>query len=185
VVLDFGTGCEINGKIRKGKIITVYSGPLHIPGKKAVTELDGYEVNGRSIQGRFEVRNITEPGSNQRKFSRTVTNAKLTNLATGKWRSWSGELVMTQVEGNGTPLWPVDDVYQLTGRREVQTSEGRSWVAETTKPLVKAFSCPWISEGVLKIRVSGTVGELNYGDGACDNEAILTINGTSKTLKLG
>ena len=37
MVLDFGTGCEMNGHVRKGKIITVYSGPLSKPGSKAVT----------------------------------------------------------------------------------------------------------------------------------------------------
>jgi len=185
VTLDFGTGCEINGHVRKGKIITVYSGPLHIPGSKAVTELDGYQVDGRSIEGRFVIQNTTEPGSNQRRFSRSVTNAKMTHLATGKWKMWSGVMVMLQVEGNGTPLWPADDVYQLTGRREGQNSEGRKWVAETASPLVKAFACRWISQGILKVSVSGTVGELNYGDGTCDNEATLTINGRSRTLKLG
>ncbi|HLO82868.1 MAG TPA: hypothetical protein VK166_18010 [Chitinophagaceae bacterium] len=184
VVLDFGTGCEINGHVRKGKIITVYSGPLHIPGNKAVTEFDGYQIDDFKVTGRHVILNSTEPGANQRKFTRTVENAKVTNVSTGFWRSWSAVITMKQIEGNGTPLWPVDDVYQFTGRREGANSKGRTWVSETKEPLIKAFTCPWISKGILVISVNGTVGSIDFGNGACDDEATVTINGVSKTIKL-
>lgn len=184
VVIDFGTGCETNGHIRKGKIITVYSGPLHIPGSKAVTEFDGYQIDDFKITGRHVILNSTEPGSNQRRFTRTVENAKLTNVSTGFWRSWSGVTVMKQIEGNGTPLWPVDDIYQFTGRREGANSRGKTWVSETKEPLIKAFTCPWISKGIQVVSVNGTVGSIDFGNGTCDDEATVTINGVSKTIKL-
>jgi hypothetical protein len=184
VVIDFGAGCETNGHIRKGKIITVYSGPLHIPGNKAVTEFDGYQIDDFKITGRHVILNSTEPGSNQRRFTRTVENAKLTNVSTGFWRTWSGAIIMKQIEGNGTPLWPVDDIYQFTGRREGANSKGKTWISETKEPLIKAFTCPWISKGILVISVNGTVGSINFGEGACDDEATVTINGMSKTIKL-
>jgi hypothetical protein len=57
-------------------------------------------------------------------------------------------------------------------------------MAEVTSPLVKAFTCRWISKGTVKIRVNDTVGLLDYGNGDCDNEATLTVNGTSRTIKL-
>lgn len=183
VVLDFGTGCEMNGITRKGKIITVYSGPLHIPGNKAVTEFDGYQVNDLKITGRHQIQNTTEPGSNQRRFTRTV-ESKATNLTSGVWRTWSGVMVMRQVEGNGTPLWPVDDVYQFTGSRRGEHSNGRKWVAETKEPLVKAFACRWISKGILLVKVNDTVGTLDFGNGTCDDEATLTVNGVTKAIKL-
>ena len=183
VVLDFGTGCEMNGRIRKGRIITVYSGPLHKPGGKAVTEFDGYQVDGRRIEGRHVIENTTAPGSNQRQFTRTYTK-KITSADGSTWRSWNGTTVMTQVEGNGTPLFPRDDVYQFTGSRRGESSNGRTWTAEVAEPLVKAFSCRWISRGILRLKVNDTVGLLNFGDGTCDNEARLTVNGETKTIKL-
>lgn len=185
VVLDFGSGCEVKGRVRKGKIITVYSGPLHRPGSKAVTEFDGYQVDNLQITGRHEIQNTTEPGSNQRRFTRTVTNAKVTEATTGVWRSWSGTTIMRQVEGNGTPFWPLDDVYQFIHTRRGESSKGNSWTTETKEPLVKAFTCRWISKGILEITRNGNKGQLNFGDGTCDNEATLTVNGVSKVIKLG
>jgi hypothetical protein len=184
VVIDFGTGCETNGHVRKGKIITVYSGPLHIPGNKAVTEFDGYQIDDLKIAGRHVILNSTEPGSNQRRFTRTVENARLTHVTTGFWRSWNGVITMKQIEGNGTPLWPVDDIYQFTGKRDGANSRGKTWVSETKEPLIKAFTCPWISKGIQMINMNGTIGSINFGDGTCDDEATVTINGVSKTIKL-
>jgi hypothetical protein len=183
VVLDFGTGCEINGITRKGKIITVYSGPLHVPGSKAVTEFDGYQINDLKIAGRYVVQNTTEPGSNQRRFTRTV-ESKVTQVSTGNWRTWSGVSVMKQIEGNGTPLWPVDDVYQFTGSRKGENSKGRKWASETKEPLIKAFICRWISKGILLVRVNDTVATLDFGNGTCNDEATITVNGVSKVIKL-
>ncbi len=183
VVLDFGTGCVMNGHTRKGKIITVYSGPLHKPGSKAVTEFDGYQIDNHRIMGRHEVKNTTLPGSNQREFTRTI-EAKVLNVNDQSWRTWTANTVLKQIEGNGTPLFPMDDVYQISGSRRGESSKGRTWAAEIINPLVKAFTCRWISKGIIKIRVNDTVGTLDYGNGTCDNEAVLTINGASRTIKL-
>jgi hypothetical protein len=183
VTLDFGAGCEMNGHVRKGKIITVYSGPLHKPGNKAMTEFDGYYVDGRKIEGRHQIENTTTPGANNRQFTRTYTK-KITSADGQSWKSWAGTTIMTQVEGNGTPLWPVDDVFQITGTRNGQSSNGRTWVAEVTNPLVKAFTCRWISKGILKISINDNTGVLDFGNGSCDNEATLTVNGATRTIKL-
>lgn len=183
VVLDFGTGCVMNGHTRKGKIITVYSGPLHKPGSRAVTEFESYQIDDHRIMGRHEVKNTTQPGSNQREFTRII-EAKVLNVNDQSWRSWVATSVLKQVEGNGTPLFPLDDIYQVSGSRRGESSKGRTWSAEIINPLVKAFTCRWISKGIVSIRVNGTVGILDYGNGACDSEAVLTINGTSRTIKL-
>jgi hypothetical protein len=184
VVIDFGTGCETRGHLRKGKIITVYSGPLHMPGKSAVTTFDGYQVDSFKIEGKHTILNSTEPGGNQRSFTRSVENAKITNVNTSFWRSWSGIRVMTQLEGNGTPLFPLDDVYQFTGGMRGGNANGRSWSSTIVNPLIKAFTCSWISQGTIEIRVNDTVGVLDFGNGACDNAATVTVNGVSREISL-
>jgi hypothetical protein len=184
VVIDFGTGCTAREHLRKGKIITVYSGPLYIPGNTAVTTFDGYQVDSFKVEGKHTIRNSTEPGSNQRSFSRTVENARLRNVNTGFWWSWSGTRVMKQVEGNGTPLFPLDDVYQFTGSKRGENANGKKWTATIVTPLVRAFSCRWISAGTIEIRVNDTVGVLDFGNGTCDNSATVTVNGVSRVISL-
>lgn len=184
VVIEFGNDCRINGRVRKGRIVTMYSGPLHIPGNKSVTELDGYFLDSMKITGRFQLQNTTEPGSNQRRFTRTVS-AKVYSLNRNIWWSWSGTTVTTQIEGNGTPMFPRDDIFRITFSRKGEYSDGRTWAAETKEPLIKAFTCPWISKGSVFIRTNGREAILDYGKGECDKEATLTINGVSKVIKLG
>ncbi len=184
VVIDFGDGCVAREHFRKGKIITVYSGPLHIPGNKAVTTFEGYQVDSFTVAGKHTILNSTRPGDNQRSFTRTVENAVVKNIKTNFWWSWSGARVMTQVEGNGTPLFPLDDVYQFTGSRHGENANGKKWSATIVNPLVKAFTCRWISQGTVDIRVNDTVGVLDFGNGDCDNTATVTVNGVSRVISL-
>jgi hypothetical protein len=184
VTIDFGSGCEVKGHLRKGKIITVYSGRLHVPGNKAVTTFDNYSIDSFKIEGKHTVQNTTSPGSNQRSFSTTVENARITNINNGNWCSWNSNRKMTQVEGNGTPFFPRDDIFSITGSRSVACSNGKNWTSEITEPLLKKFTCKWIVKGVVKISLNKTVGLLDFGDGSCDNKATITADGVSRAITL-
>jgi hypothetical protein len=184
VVIDFGAGCTAREHLRKGKIITVYSGPLSVPGNTAVTTFDGYQVDSFKIEGKHTILNSSEPGGNHRSFTRKVENARITNLNSNFWLSWSGTRVMKQLEGNGTPLYPIDDIYQFTGGMKGENANGKTWSSEIVTPLVKAFSCRWISKGTVQIRVNDTVGVLDFGNGDCDNTATVTVNGVSRVISL-
>jgi hypothetical protein len=184
VTIDFGTGCEIRGHLRKGKIITVYSGHLHVPGKKAVTTFENFSIDNFKIEGKHTLQNTTAPGSNQRSFTSTAENAKITNLDNGNWITWNSTRTRLQVEGNGTPFFPRDDIFNITGSRRWENSEGKSWSSEIIEPLVKKFTCKWIVKGVIKISAKESTGILDFGDGSCDNKATLTVGGDSRTITL-
>jgi len=183
VTIDFGTGClGRDGKLRKGKIITVYTGKMHIPGSKATTTFEGYAVDSFAIEGMHEVQNVST--SNQRAWTRKVIAAKITNTNSGKWVSWSCEKTHTQVEGNGTPFWPFDDVFNITGNAKGEKSNGNSWTAAISTPLVRKFICYWIVQGTVNITHNDTEGVLDYGQGDCDNKATITINGVVRDITL-
>ncbi len=182
VTIDFGTGCEVRGHLRKGKIIITYSGKLHIPGSKAVTTFDNYYLDSFKIEGKHTLENTSS--NNQRSFTVTIEEGKVTNVNSGKWCKWNSTRNITQIEGNGTPFWPLDDIFRITGSTRGECSDGKSWTAETTEPLIKKFTCRWIVKGIIKITVNNTTGELNYGDGTCDNKATVTINGEVRVIRL-
>ena len=184
VTIDFGNGCEVRGHLRKGKIITVYTGRLHVPGSKAVTSFDNFSIDSFKIEGKHAVQNTTRPGSNQRSFTATVENARITNVNNGNWCAWKSTRIMTQVEGNGTPFFPKDDIFSITGTRSGACSEGKSWTSEIIEPLMKKIGCKWIVKGLGKISLNNTVGLLDFGDGTCDNKATLTIDGVSRAISL-
>jgi hypothetical protein len=184
VTIDFGSGCEVRGHLRKGKIITVYTGRLHVPGNKAVTTFENFSIDSFKIEGKHTLQNTTTPGSNQRSFTSTAVNAKITNMNSSKWIAWNSTHTKVQVEGNGTPFFPRDDVFNITGGRRTENSAGKSRSSEITEPLVKKFTCKWFVKGLVKISLNDTVGMLDFGEGTCDNKATITVGGVSRTITL-
>lgn len=182
VTINFGDGCRSrDGRVRKGKIVTVYTGPMGRPGSKATTTFDGYKVDSVAVSGTHEV--INNSSSNNRSFTTRVLDGKLT-WDSGRWVRWSSTRTMTQIEGNGTPMWPVDDIFTITGAGRGENSRGNSWAHEVIEPLYKKFTCRWISKGILAIVRNGKTARLDFGDGACDNKATLTVNGQVREITL-
>lgn len=184
VTIDFGAGCEVRGHLRKGKIIIVYSGRMHKPGSMAVTKFENFSIDKFKIEGEHTIKNITAPGGNFRVFTTQIVDGKITNLENGNWCLWNVFHTIKQVEGNGTPFFPRDDVYSITGVRKVECSGGRSRTSEITEPLIRKTACKWIVKGVVKITLNATVGTFDFGDGSCDNQATLTVDGASRAITL-
>lgn len=186
VTINFGaTECVgKDGKRRKGKIITVYSAPMVTPGATATTRFDGFFVNGVKIEGTHIAKNNST--SNVRIFTRTVENGKLT-YPSGDYVEWRATHTNTQVAGLGTPDFPFDDEFTITGgAKGVNKRDGKviEWSRLIAEPLHKAFKCRWFDAGVVKITRNDKHSLFNYGNGNCDNKATITIEGVSKEITL-
>lgn len=183
VTIDFGTGCKgRDGKLRKGKIVSIYTGPMSVPGSKISTTFEGYSVDSFKIDGTHTVENTSS--SNKKEWTVKVADGKITNTNNGNWKLWNSLKVHTQIQGNGTPYYPLDDVFQISGNATGSTSSGYSWSATITNPLIKKFICHWIVKGTVRISRNDNKAILDYGDGACDNKAVITINGVSQNITL-
>jgi hypothetical protein len=191
VVTDFGTGCVgRDGRLRTGKIITEYSGRLVVPGKSATTTFENHTVDTVKVEGTHKIVNTSTANINQ--FTVDVINGKLTR-PNGNYSEWNSHRVRTQFEGLGTPFFPHDDIFRIEGHANGKVQRGTfvaRWRSEITEPLIRRFNCPWIVKGTLVVRretlspSSPFVGRLNFGDGNCDNQATLTINGVVHQITL-
>lgn len=188
IVMDFGNGCTgRDGRLRKGKIISVYTGRLVVPGSVAETTFDGYSVNGVQVQGVHRIKN--ESTSQQSIFTITVRDGKLTK-PNGNYIQWNSTKTITQIEGNGTPFVPIDDVFSIKGESAGTTKRDTlvyQWAARTLpdNPLIKRFACRWITKGKIAIRrTNSDVAVIDYGTGQCDNKATITINGVVLEITL-
>ena len=185
IVIDFGTGCLCrDGKTRKGKIITVFTGRLKVPGSKATTTFDGYYVNEVHVEGKHIIQNNST--SSVRVITRTVENGKLSK-PNGNYILWNATHTNTQVAGLGTPNFHFDDAFSITGN--VSAENGRNgaintWSRSITSPLQKKSNCRWFDAGTVSITRKGQTGSLDYGTGACDNKATITFNGNTRTITL-
>lgn len=193
IVVDFGNGCFSHGHLRSGKIKTVYSGPLRNPGSTATTTFENYKIDSIQVEGTHKITNTTATtsGANQRQLKIEVTDAKLTR-PNGNYVMWNSTRTKTQIEGNGT-IMPADDIFRITGIANGKVKRGNLiilWNSEITEPLIKKFTCRWISKGRIRTvrqglpQTSPWVAVLDYGTGTCDNQANLTINGTTRQITL-
>ncbi len=183
VTIDFGTGClGRDGKYRKGKIVSIYTNPMMVPGAKVSTTFVGYSVDSFAIEGTHITENTST--SNMQGWKISVINGKITNTNTGNWKIWNSVKSVLQIEGNGTPHFPLDDVYKITGGATGSNSAGNTWSSNVVDPLIKKFTCPWIVKGTVRLMRNGNYALLDYGNGECDNLAILYVNGVPHVIHL-
>ena len=183
VTIDFGNGClGRDGKYRKGKIVSIYTKRLLVPGAIVSTTFVEYHVDSFKIEGTHITKNTST--SNMQGLKVTVIDGKITNTNNGNWRKWYSTKDILQIAGNGTPNFPLDDIYKIEGGARGSNSFGHNWASTIIEPLIKRFTCRWIVKGTVRIVRDGREALLDFGNGDCDNDAIIYINGVPHPIKL-
>lgn len=198
VVLDFGTGCVgRDGHLRSGKIITIYTGRLIVPGAKATTHFENFKFDEIKVEGVHEITNLSSPVSvtnpfPPHKWKVVVEGARLTK-PNSNYTEWNSQKTIAQLEGMLTPFIPLDDIYKIEGSANGKVKRDNiivAWKAEITEPFIKKFSCRWIVKGRLRVARmtlssnSPWVAILDYGNGDCNNRAVISINGVLHEITL-
>ena len=101
------------------------------------------------------------------------------------WFSWNSQRTRTMIAGFNTPLYWLDDVYLVSGGANGTNNAGVSRTWQITTPLRRALNCHWFESGIVVITPANKpVRTVDFGNGNCDNEATVTINGHSWTITL-
>lgn len=181
VTIDYGTGCLCrDGKFRKGAIILHYTKPLRVPGAVLTITLRDYYVNRAHIEGKKIITNLSNAGV--RMYSVVVVNGKVT-WPNGRGFQYEKVKTVTQVRGSET-ITVRDDVFSIEGRSKTTYNNGVTVVKNTESPLIKPVECNWIVKGILKIKINDRQLFLDYGNGTCDNKALLTWSGGERIITL-
>lgn len=194
VVVDFGTsGCPgPDGRVRRGKVITEYSARLITPGATAVTEFDGFYVDSFKVEGRHIITNIGSLSPLVRKFKVEIEQGKLTN-PNGNYIEWNSTKTINQIEGLLTPDIPIDDIFRIEGSAHGRVLRGNllvGWESAIIEPVVKRMTCRWLVKGKIRIIRQNRpandpwIAVLDFGNGLCNNQATLTINGRTHQITL-
>ncbi len=179
--VDFGlTDCTCNDtKKRRGKINIEYVGKVGLEGSEAIYEPENYFINGYGVSGKKTIKIIE-------KFTHSiqVENGKVTK-PDGSSITWISNRIRKMVSGYDTPLNFLDDSYEISGNSSGENSEGKSYSFMTESPLVKSIGCQWIKSGKLTIKREGKRDAIiDYGDGTCDDKAILSIGSWNKEISI-
>jgi hypothetical protein len=185
ITVDFGAGCTSpNGKVRKGIISILMTDSLYKPGSIATITFNNYFVNNNKREGTIVRTNTTQVGSAIFSHNRTVTNGKITK-ADGKIFTHSCNINFTQTAGTATPCDFTDDIFSIDGTRTTTNANGKTRTATTQIPLQKKMSCSNIDQGILNVQGPKHNAIIDFGNGACDNQATISINGRpARTITL-
>ncbi len=175
IVIDFGTGCtSSNGITRKGKINVTLSDSLRKSGSVAVMTFDNYYVSGFKREGTITWTNTSAPGG--KSWERKVENGKITAPSGNYWLH-EGIKEITQTAGVSTPQDLLDDVYSITGYHTITNSAGKTRTSTILTALQKKTICSNIDQGTVKVQGPNHYATIDFGNGACDNIATISIDG--------
>jgi hypothetical protein len=182
VTIDYGTaGCTgLNGNLRKGKISYTLNKKLLNTGAIITINFDNYSVNGYKLEG---VYTITNNGSaNGLNVNIQLTNGKVT-YPNGTWYTKTSNTNWVQSAGTGT-LSFLDDEYNVTGNGSITSSEGNTLSAASKTNLLWKVSCNNTVSGLLDLTYNNINGTLNFGNGECDKNAVITVAGKDYAITL-
>lgn len=187
MTIDFGaSNCLcLDGRYRRGQILVTWSGAYKDPGHVHTITFNNYFVNDNQIQGTKTVTNNGLNNAGNLSFSIDINGTVILSQANGGGTiTWVSQRTREFVAGASTPAW-ADDVYLITGTASGISSTGKSFTAETTSPIRKELACHYIVSGTINFTPSGKfTRSIDFGNGACDNLATVTINGNTYTITL-
>lgn len=185
--IDFGSGCTgADGRTRSGQIIVTYDGSYRDPGTTINVSFNNYYVDGNQVLGNKTIVN-GGTNSNGHLFFNVSVNGSIV-LADGAGTiSWTSERVREWIAGEST-FNRDDDQYSITGSANGVAANGDEFSATVIVPLIRSLApgCRrhFVSGKVLLQRTNRPDREVDFGNGNCDNEAIVTVNGHSHTILL-
>ena len=185
LTVDFGSGCKSSDSItRSGSITYVFSGRLSTPGTTISATFNNYIVNGYKVKGTYTIANTTT-NINAPQLTTTVTNGNIVFPSDTAY-SFSGTKTVSIASGSVADITTL--VFNVTGKYNISSSYGDALAVTATTPLEKKVVCKYIDKGVLSFNYtknSSTVsGTLDYGNGTCDNKALVTIGSFTQTITI-
>ena len=188
ITVNFGTSnCLCNdGRNRRGSLIINFTGRYRDSNTVITVTPQNYFVNDNQVTGS---KTITNKGHNAANHLVYEINANITIIkASGAGTiTWQSTRQREWIAGESTLAWS-DDMYSITGSANGTTANGNSFTSVITSPLIRnmAAGCRrHFTQGTLEHTPSGKATKyIDYGNGTCDDQATVTINGTTYTITL-
>jgi hypothetical protein len=177
ITIDFGTtNCLCNdGRYRRGIIYISYTGQYRDSLSTHTITFNNYYVNDNKVSGSKTVTNNGHNAAGHLTYSISV-NGQI-DKATGGTITWTSSRTREWIAGESTAGWG-DDVYLITGSANGTASSGTNYTLTITSPLRKEIGCRHFVSGTFDLTPSGkATRHVDFGTGACDNAATVTING--------
>jgi hypothetical protein len=190
ITIDYGDGCYVvcdNGDTltRSGTIIITITDHWFVAGAEKTITFDDFYLNGVLIEGTISWVNLGYNEEGDLVFEYSIDDGSMT---------YSDTLVYTR-GCKRFRIWkhhrfnPLADTILITGNCYGTNGDHMQYQYQITDTL-KMIRCPnfryeWtMVSGTLEMERNGNKAQLSYGEGNCDNDAVLTVNGESKEIQV-
>ena len=176
IEIDYGVdGCEEDGYLIKGKITEIY------------TESENEETIKIIYEG-FEFDSIRIDGTSTAAYSFSFDENDSSEYSYSV--SWTEDIVITDADGATFTVkaeWNEvanEEGFTETGSFTATGSNGDVYSSTIVEPIVYKFACEEDDvfvpvSGIEECNYNGEIFKIDYGNGECDNKAIVTENGES------
>jgi hypothetical protein len=188
ITVNFGTtNCYCNdGRYRRGVLNFTFTGKYRDSLTVITVTPQNFFVNDNQVTGTKTIKNLGHNASLHLVYEINA-NIQILKASNGGTVSWQCNRQREWIAGESTLTWS-DDMYSITGSATGVTSNGNSFTSTITSPLFRnmAAGCrKHFVSGVLEHTPSGKATRyIDYGNGTCDEQAKVTINGISYTITL-
>ena len=181
VTFDYGKGKLKKGILRMGKFKAVYSNRFKIKGSVITVTFEDFKVNNYKIEG---MKTITNNGPNAAEnYTFTVNVSGILKSDNKGYFTYNAVHTIEWLKGFTTPARS-DDEFSITGLTSGTSSKGINFATTIIKPLIKKVTWPYFIAGTIQIQAGDKKRLLDYGDGALDDKATITVNGVSEEIFL-
>lgn len=181
VTFDYGKGKLKKGILRMGKFKAVYSNRFKIKGSVITVTYTDFYVNKNKIEA---TKTITNNGLNAAGNYTFTVNISGSLISEKKGNIiYNAAHTIEWLKGINTPARS-DDEISITGSTSGTSSKGINYATTIIKPLIKKVTWPYFIAGIIQIQSGDKIRLLDYGDGALDDKATITVNGVSEEIFL-
>lgn len=184
LTIDFGTSCTgTDGKIRSGKIIVTSESFNTFPSIRNKS-FQNYIVDGKKMEGNMiktiqkdQVNNIRTATSNEDITITLPNNEGSAHRVANLTRQYLFNSVGVR-DDNQIKTFGTVEFTRASGVKVFKTIPAEN-------PLVYSAACHHIVSGLVSIvTTTGHSWSINFGNGECDNKAIITIGNKSKEITI-
>lgn len=171
VLVDYGSGCtDLDGVRKSGQIELHYSIDFDKMEMLISLNYSDFGFGIYTINGTYDIR---QKGETEQNFDGNYTITK---------------------EGSGATKFEItantsrnDDGFVYNANASAVSTRNNKefkWKYKFEEPGIMPFDCDNFTSGLIKFTHANgkQVGSLDFGDGECDNEATLTVNGKTETI---
>lgn len=181
IILDYGDGClGQGGRIRYGQIIINLSDDMGVEGATRTVTFQDFAVNNTYIEGTRVAISQGTNGEGQPQWTRTV-DMTFTRNGNELGRNFNQDV--TWLSGYNTEECG-DNVFQISGSGSVTRPNGNVVTRTIISPLIVDKVCGYTVQGVIVVDAPLGQRTLDFGDGSCDDDAIVIIDGEEFPIDL-